>query len=113
MSSALHVHEVEEAFVTYGFPPTGVSGPLTGLRCGRVSFPPHGVPLCWNSCSADVLRQRYFVARSICILFFGRGVARGEGVEFDLINLTQLDLYTGSWATWLNLTCIVGQLDLT
>ena len=32
----------------------------------------------WNSCSADVLRQRYFVARSICILFFGRGVARGK-----------------------------------
>ena len=78
MSSAVHVHEVEEAFVTYGFPPTGVSGPLTGLRCGRVSFPPHGVPLCWNSCSADVLRQRYFVARSSCILFFGRGVAKGE-----------------------------------
>ena len=42
VASAAHVHEVEEAFVT----PREVYL-LTGLRCGHVCLPPHGVFRLW------------------------------------------------------------------
>ena len=77
MSSAVHVHEVEEAFVTPRVSTDGGLLPADGAALRARVFPsPWCSVCCVELMSAGVLRQLIFVARSSCIQ--GSRLVRGD-----------------------------------